>query len=151
MRLDAGDMTDIDHFGLAETLRIAIGTFVRRTREKAGTPSDARSDTLNLIDGRGPMNAAMIAKRRAVTHQSARVVLKDLEAKGLIASEADPLDGRGRLYRLTSAGLDELKALRSARTRWIASRMSERLNDDECRTLADAVALLDRLSASSPD
>ena len=144
-------MTNSANFELAERLRAAIGSFVRRTRECAGTPSDARSETLGLLDRKGPLSAAMVAKARAVTHQSARKVLSDMEVGGLVNGEPSPRDGRERLYRLSEDGMVELRQSRSARTRWIAVRLENILDEDDRETLAAAIALLERMASPGPD
>ncbi|RWH70188.1 MAG: MarR family transcriptional regulator [Mesorhizobium sp.] len=144
----SGDMTDNANFELSERLRAGIGSFVRRTRECAGTPSDARSETLGLLDRKGPLSAAMVAKARAVTHQSARKVLSDMEVEGLVTGEPSPRDGRERLYRLSEDGMVELRQSRSARTRWIAIQLENILDKDDRETLAAAIVLLERIASS---
>lgn len=144
-------MTNSAHLELAERLRAAIGSFVRRTRECAATPSDARSETLGLLDRKGPLSAAMVAKARAVTHQSARKALSDMEATGLVAGEPSPVDGRVRLYRMSKSGAAELRQSRSARARWIAARLDDVLDEDDCETLAAAIGLLERIASPEPD
>ncbi|TIP03195.1 MAG: hypothetical protein E5X76_32115 [Mesorhizobium sp.] len=147
----SGDMTNNANFELAERLRAAVGSFVRRTRECAGTPSDARSETLGLLDRKGPLSAAMVAKARAVTHQSARKVLSDMEDGGLVTGEPSHRDGRERLYRLSEDGMVELRRSRSARTRWIAIQLEDILDKDDRETLAAAIVLLERIASAGSD
>jgi len=144
-------MTNSANLELAERLRAAIGSVVRRTRECAGTPSDARSETLGLLDRKGPLSAAMVAEARAITHQSARKVLSDMEAGGLVTVEPSLRDGRERLYRLSENGVIELRQSRSARARWIAARLESILAEDDRETLAAAITLLERMASSGPD
>jgi len=131
---------------LAEELRAAIGSFVRRTREAAGTPSDARSETLGMLDRAGPQTAAMLARQRSVTHQSMRATLAEMEAEGLVVSAPDPADRRGKLFRLAPAGRAALAGLREARVAWLAAKLDTALDAGERRVMAQAVALLNRLS-----
>ena len=138
-------MADIHDLRLAEQLRAAIGAFVRKTREGAGTPSNARSETLGLLSRNGALSVAALARMRAVTHQSMRETVADLAKEGLVRSKANPEDGRGKLYNLTSRGKQVLRDLRHARADWIAERWVCHLDEDERRTIVQAIALLGRI------
>jgi hypothetical protein len=45
----------------------------------------------------------------------------------------------------------ELRQSRSARTRWIAARLENILDEDDRETLAAAITLLERMASLGPD
>lgn len=134
-----------DDYKLAEHLRAAVGAFVRKTREGASTPSSAQSETLSLLERRGPLSAAALARLRGVTHQSMRVTAGELMEQGLVSGTPDPEDGRSKLYQLNDEGLRTLQALRQARAKWLAENWVSTLTQTERRTIQDAIELLNRI------
>ena len=131
---------------LAEDLRRVTGKFVRSVRTQAGTPTTSHSETLGLLEREGPMSVADLAVHRNVRHQSMRLVVAQLEAAELVAKRPDPADGRSGLLSLTARGRQALSQSREARTLQIASLIKERLTEQERRTLAAAIAVIERLS-----
>ena len=130
---------------LAESLREAIGRFVRVIRFDASTPSDARMEVLAILDNNGAMSVAALAARRAVRHQSMRLLVGQLADDGLVVGEADPDDRRSRTIHVTEAGRHLLSRSRGSRASSIASRLQERLSPHERDVVREAIALLKRL------
>ncbi len=130
---------------LAENLREAIGRFVRVIRLDASTPSDARMEALAILDSDGAMSVAALAARRAVKHQSMRLLVEQLADDGLVVREADPDDRRSRTVHVTEAGRQLLSRSRGSRASSIASRLQERLSPHERDVVREAIALLKRL------
>ncbi len=130
---------------LAETLREAIGRFVRVIRLDASTPSDARMEALAMLDNDGAMSVAALAARRGVKHQSMRLLVGQLADDGLVVREADPGDRRSRTVHVTEAGRQLLSRSRGSRASSIASRLQERLSPHERDVVREAIALLKRL------
>jgi DNA-binding MarR family transcriptional regulator len=132
---------------LAEELRQSVGGFVRAVRQQSGTRKSAQSETLDMLDRRGPMNVAELAEARGVTHQTMRIVVAQLQEAGLVTQEPDPTDKRSRSVSLTSAGHDTLVQERLARTSHIAGLIRSRLSAEECDVVRAAAAILARLAS----
>lgn len=130
---------------LAEDLRATLGRFVRSVRTQANTPTTSQSETLSLLDRAGPLTVAELAERRNVRHQSMRLVAGQLETEGLISKMPNPADGRSQLLSITDNGRAELSRAREARTSQIANLIEERLSEEDRRTLATAIRIVERL------
>ncbi|MBB4351050.1 MarR family winged helix-turn-helix transcriptional regulator [Aliirhizobium cellulosilyticum] len=135
-----------DALDLAEKLRQALGTFVRAIRSQADTPTTSQSETLSLLDKNGPLSVAQLAGLRKVKHQSMRLVVRHLEENELVDKLLNPADGRSQLLVISAKGKDQLSQSREVRTAKIASRIEERLSDQERQTLQAAIAIIERLS-----
>jgi len=133
---------------LAESLRRAVGGFVRKTRAEAGTPSSARNETLALLEYCGPMTTTDLARHRGVKHQSMRLVIAELEKEALVTRSPSPGDGRSQLNMISATGCKILEQSRSARSAWIAGALACQLNHHEQQVLGEAAALLERLTQS---
>ena len=130
---------------LAENLRQAVGKFVRGIRSQAKTPTTSQSETLDILDCNGPTSIADLAGRRNVRHQSMRLVVGQLERRGLISKTRNPTDARSQLLSLTEKGRHTLSQAREARTREIAALIDTRLSEQERRTLRDAITIIERM------
>ena len=93
----------------------------------------------------GPSTVADLARADHVTPQSMGATLASLEEEGLLARKLDPNDARRRNASLTDAGRRALLARRAARQAWLTRAIEERLDEDEERRLAEAVALLRKM------
>lgn len=136
---------DIDALALAEQLRATLGKFVRGIKAEANTPTTSQSETLSLLERAGPLSVAELAESRNVRHQSMRLVVGQLEAEGLINKSPNPTDGRSQLLTITEHGQERLSQSREARTSQIAKVITERLSDEDRRTLIAAILVIDRL------
>jgi len=132
---------------LAESLREVVGDFVRLTRDQAGTPSTARSETLGILDRQGSMSIASLAEHRHVRHQSMRLVVAQLENESLVARMSDPTDGRSQLITLTRAGAEFVRLSRRARSLHIETAIATELSEQDRQDLAKGVSVLKRLLA----
>lgn len=137
---------DVDFLVLAESLRVAVGNFVRGIKTEATTPTTSQSEALSLLDRIGPLSVAELAVRRNVKHQSMRNIAAQLEAEGLISKRPNPEDGRSQLLSITRKGAKVLSRARDARTSQIAYLIKERLSGEDRQTLAAAVGIIERLS-----
>ncbi|MBZ9991651.1 MarR family winged helix-turn-helix transcriptional regulator [Mesorhizobium sp. BH1-1-5] len=70
--------------------------------------SEARAGLLGHIPRNGTRQSALI-ERAATSKQAVQQLLDGLEAEGVIERLPDPRDGRGKLVRYTSKGLDALR------------------------------------------
>jgi DNA-binding MarR family transcriptional regulator len=134
-----------DALGLAETLRVALGSFIRSVKIGAQTPTTSQSETLSLLDREGPLSVAQLADRRNVRHQSMRLVASQLETESLIGKMPNPGDRRSELLFLTDDGRARLFLAHQARTAQIAERIEERLSEEDRRTLEAAIRIIERL------
>ncbi|GAA0228791.1 MarR family transcriptional regulator [Castellaniella daejeonensis] len=130
---------------LAESLRAAVGRFVRSVRSQSGTPHDAQADVLAELAHAGSMSIAGLAEIRGVTHQSMRLVVIRLEDAGLLERKPDPADRRGWLIALTDEGHRAAQQDRQTRSIWLAKAISTKLSAQERTELNRAVPLLLRL------
>lgn len=122
---------------------------IRRLREVSteGELSAAQASVLARIGKGEAANAARLAEVEGVRPQSMATTIASLEDLGLIERMSDPDDGRRRIVALTDAGRDAEAGNRVARHGWLSEVIEERCTDDECRTLRDAAALLERLAS----
>jgi DNA-binding MarR family transcriptional regulator len=132
---------------IARDLRVIIGRLRRRLREGAGgddlTPS--QTSVLIRLNKDGPASASGLAAAERVRPQSMAVVVAALDRAGLIRRDPDPEDGRRQLLSLTPEGRDRAAGGWQAREEWLAQAVQERYTEEERRTIAAALALMDRL------
>jgi DNA-binding MarR family transcriptional regulator len=69
-----------------------------------------------------------------------------LEQQALIQRRADPEDGRRQRVTLTDAGRAHVEGTRQAKEEWLVQALREHCTEAERRAVADAMALLDRLT-----
>lgn len=92
----------------------------------------------------GPRRISALAADERVTQPGITLLVNRLAERGWVRRSADPMDRRAVLVRLTPAGEDAFARLRAEYRALLHDEMAE-LGDDEVRTLADAVQILDRL------
>lgn len=132
---------------LAAALRSTIGTLVRATR---GTDRLAPipAAVLDLLDRHGPMTTAELAAGRGVRHQTMAATVKELVDAGYLAARPDPGDARKKVLELTPEGGIAIEADRRGRVSVLARALTEALDDEERRVVAEALSLIDRVTAS---
>jgi DNA-binding MarR family transcriptional regulator len=137
--------TSVDLTPLASELRVAVGRLIRRLRAEHGFPM-TQAAVLGRLDRCGAQSIGEIAAAERVRPQSMSQTLADLEADGMINRRPDANDGRRTLIELTPEGLAALHEDRARREGWLAQAIAEGFSAEEQRVLAEAVALLERLS-----
>jgi len=134
----------------AAALRVSVGMLLRRLRQVR--PDDEltlpESSALARLDRTGPATPGALAKVEQISPQSMGATLAALEARGLIARQADPGDGRRVVLSVTDAGRELLRNKRGARTEQLAQALSAGFTAAELRQLAAAAPLLERLAQS---
>jgi len=139
-----------DVHDIAAALRVSVGMLLRRLRQVR--PDDEltlpESSALARLDRTGPATPGALAKVEQISPQSMGATLAALEARGLIALQADPGDGRRVVLSVTDAGLELLRNKRGARTEQLAQALSAGFTAAELRQLAAAAPLLERLAQS---
>ncbi|RKE17765.1 MarR family winged helix-turn-helix transcriptional regulator [Streptomyces sp. TLI_171] len=131
---------------LAAALRTTVGALVRATRS-SDRLATIPAGVLDLLDRRGPMTTAELAASRGVRHQTMAATVKELAEAGFLAAGPDPADARKRILALTSAGVHAVEADRRDRIGVLARAIGAGLDEDERRTLARALPVLERIAA----
>lgn len=129
----------------AERLRRVLSGWVQTTRDRAGTPSSVRVETLRLLQRHGSLSIAALAEHRSVKHQSMRLVVAELEVDGAVQKTTDPADRRSQLVSLTAEGATLLREAQRTRTRWLTAVLKKRCTAQEIEELETAVATLERV------
>jgi DNA-binding MarR family transcriptional regulator len=130
---------------MANQLRVVLGRLVRRLRAEHRFPL-MHASVLGRLDREGPLSTVDLANAERVRPQSMGQTLAELEAQGLIERRPDPEDGRRTLLELTQPGREVLTEERRRRDGWMARAIEAELDEQERRTLGQAVELLERLS-----
>jgi DNA-binding MarR family transcriptional regulator len=130
---------------LAARLRLVVGRLHRRIRiDGRESIPPLQLSALASVEQHGPLRLSELARREAVTAPTMSRVLAALDEQGLVIRTADPQDARGVLISLSDGGAARLAEVRSHRTALVARRLA-RLDEDQRRTLADALPALEAL------
>ncbi|HZS25475.1 MAG TPA: MarR family transcriptional regulator [Gaiellaceae bacterium] len=128
-----------------QALRIVLGRLVRKLRASDSVPLRLAT-VLARLDREGPLTTSELAALERMRPQSMAETVQELAADGLVEKRADPGDGRRQLVSPTPRGRAVLAESRRRREDWLASAIAERLSARERETLAEAIALLERLA-----
>ena len=133
---------------LAGELRVVIGRLSRRLREESrpGNLTASQLSAVGRLDRDGPATASTLARAEGVRPQSMGATIAALEAEGLVAGTADPVDGRQTIYALTPECKRILKASRAAREDWLFRAIQTKLTAREQERLGVVADLLRRLA-----
>jgi DNA-binding MarR family transcriptional regulator len=105
-------------------------------------------NTLSRIVERQPITATELATAEHVRRQSMAETIAALRSGGLITSSQDPTDARRALIRATRQGLALSETIPAARERWLNEAIEQIVDAEERRTLAKAIAILNRIAES---
>src|ERR1700722_2112632 len=143
--LQEPDVTEV-----AAALRVSIGLLLRRMRQVRpdGELSLPETSALARLERSGPATSSALAKEEQISPQSMGATLAALEARGLVARQPDPDDGRRAVLTLTGAGQQVLRDKRSARVAQLAAALSSAFPPAEVIQLKAAAPLLERLAHS---
>jgi DNA-binding MarR family transcriptional regulator len=132
----------------AHDLRVLFGRLRRRLKEVAsvGDLTASQTSVLSRLVKDGPATASDLAAAERVRPQSVAATLAALHERGLIERRPDPADGRRQLISLSEAGDEMLAGGRQAREEWLTRAFQERFTAAERATVAEALALLERLT-----
>ncbi|GAA3160097.1 hypothetical protein GCM10017688_02180 [Streptomyces ramulosus] len=133
---------------LASDLAAAVGLLMRQLRAAAplGGVTPTQRAVLARLDRDGPATTAALARAELVRPQSMRLTLVALEEHGVVARSPHPTDGRQVVLSLTDEGRRLIGEARQAKRDWLTDALTERLTAEERRTLAEATALLRRVT-----
>jgi DNA-binding MarR family transcriptional regulator len=85
-----------------------------------------------------------LAAREGITQPAVTQLVNRMQQRGWVDRDTDPTDGRAVLVKLTASGRQALERVR-AQYRTLLHEEMATLDDRELETLANAVAILDRL------
>ena len=109
------------------------------------TPSQL--GVLGYLFRHGELTPTELAQQAGVRLQTLTRLLALIEAEGWATRHADATDGRRQRLRLTTAGARLLTTYVHQREASLEASIASSLSADEQRTLLEACALMDRLSA----
>jgi DNA-binding MarR family transcriptional regulator len=136
---------------VAAALRDSIGLLRRRLRQVKAAGADGgltlpQSAALVRLDRGGPATSSALARQEQISAQSMGATLAGLEARGLVARQPDPLDGRRVVISITEAGLQVLRDRRGRHTQLLARALATGFSEAELDILRAAAPLLERLA-----
>jgi len=134
----------------AGALQAAVRLFIQRLRQTGtgleGGLTSPETSAMARLDRTGPISSAELARLERISPQSIGATLAVLEERGLVARQADPLDGRRALLSLTPAGNELLGRRRSARSELLSQTLAAHFSEAEIKLLRDAAPLIERLA-----
>jgi DNA-binding MarR family transcriptional regulator len=128
-------------------LRLTIARLARRMRQERAAADLGASQfgvlvSLSLL---GPQSPGELSTHERVTAPSMNRTVNLLEASGLVARTASPVDGRRVIVDLTDAGRAVIVETRRRRDAWFSERLAS-LTDDERAALEAATPVLRKLT-----
>jgi len=131
---------------LAGDLRLACMRISRRVRfESTGALPPHQFSVLVRLDN-VPSTPRELADIEKVSAPSMSRTVGSLVARGLVARQADPMDGRQVILSLTAEGRAVLHDIRRRRDEWMAIRLRSLLPGERA-ILVEATAILSRVAA----
>ena len=139
----------IDVVELAGHLRFLVARLHRllRQQDQSGL-SPALGAALATISRDGPITLGQLAAAEQVAAPTITRLVDKLVERGLVTRHVDPDDRRVTRVRATTGGKRQLESIRTRRTAWLASQLTD-LPVDDVRALADAVSILEGLASPS--
>jgi DNA-binding MarR family transcriptional regulator len=129
-----------DRLGIAAT---RLARLLRQQDEGALTPT--MRATLGTIGRQGPITLGELAQIEQVAPPTITKVVSKLEDAGLVVREVDAVDRRIVRVSTSKSGRRWLDDDRKRRRDWLTEQVRG-LTADEQRALADAVAVIERLT-----
>ena len=129
---------------LADALRPSVLRLSRRIRSEGQKSELSAQDmvVLSLIKKNPRIGVSALADLEQTSRPTMSAHVKGLEARGLIARDADAEDGRRSGLALTPAGRRKLDQIRAERNNWLAKRLARLEPAERAQLAAAADALL---------
>ena len=144
---ESGNLNDISFLGrLSEMLSLTIEEQTRELFDASGIVVPVRSCSLLVaLAQAGEASAAQLARTLGHSHQLVMQKIPALLRLGLIAQEADPADGRRKLFRVTDKGRSQLASIDaySIRISGIYRKLFDEVGDTH-RVITDTLAALEK-------
>jgi DNA-binding MarR family transcriptional regulator len=125
-------------------LALIVGRLNRRLALAPGGLSHGLLMSLASVAKRGPLRLAELAQLENVSAPGATRLVAELEARGLVARDVDPDDGRAALITVTPAGTDAILRARAARSEVVA-QLLEGLTASEIARVRAALPALEKV------
>jgi DNA-binding MarR family transcriptional regulator len=141
-------LASVDVPALAARLRLGVTRLARRLRQEAEagvTPS--MLSALSAAERKGSLTMRDLCQVEQVQPPTMTRIVAALVEAGLVEREADPTDGRVAWVRVTPEGRRLLERSRRRKEAYLAKALGS-LEQDELRTLENAVGILERLTGA---
>lgn len=135
---------------LSSSLRSAISKMFKRLRKQVHSVENhsiSEMETVGYIYKQGPLLPSELASLVKVSTQSMSQILSKMDGLGLIVRTPSKEDRRKMYISLTEQGNLVVEHTRYERDEWLAQAIDTHLTKQEKKTLADAVAILEKLAA----
>jgi DNA-binding MarR family transcriptional regulator len=129
----------------AARLAIAIGRINRRIRASEDGMTHGQLSVLSTVVRRGPLRPSDIARREHLAPPSVTRLVADLESRGLVRREPDPVDRRSFFVLGTPQGEEAVLRARAERAERISGLLAA-LDDDEHAAVVAALDALERMA-----
>lgn len=132
---------------IAARLRLSATRLARQLRQESDAGlSPSQLSALASIERHGSLTLGALAEQERVAPPSVTKVVAKLEAAGLVTRRLDEGDRRVARVSTTPAGKARLAKIRQRKNMWLSAQIA-RLDDAQRRRLADALDVLDALTA----
>jgi DNA-binding MarR family transcriptional regulator len=128
----------------AARLALVVGRLNRRMlRATEGLSHSGLSALASLVKF-GPLRLNELAQREGVAAATITRIAVDLERRGYLTREVDPLDRRATFIEATTSGIDYIMQARSARADVMTALLAS-LDGDELELLEETLPVLEAL------
>jgi DNA-binding MarR family transcriptional regulator len=129
----------------AERLAIVIGRINRRMQAATGGLSHGLLSAMGVIAKRGPLRLSDLAQLEGVSAPSMTRTVAELEARGYVVRNPDPMDGRAVLITAADAGAAAILDARTTRAQLVAELLAT-VDKTDAAAIASALPALERLT-----
>ncbi len=137
--------TDTAVTELANELRFVVAKLHRQLRQQDQSGlSPSLATALATIAREDEITLGRLAAHEQVTPPTVTRIVESLIDLGLVTRRVDEGDKRVSLVRISPAGRRRLDAIRTRRTAWLASRLSE-LDPQQVESIHSTLAVLESL------
>ena len=132
-----------------DELRLTVMRLARRIRLERGSEElrDHHLSVLFTLLREGPMSIGRLGEIERVSAPAMTRTVDAMVSAGHLARTAEPDDARRVVVSMTEAGRRAATEVRIRRAEWFSAALQQ-LDDEERRTLSNAVRLLQRLADS---
>jgi len=129
----------------AERLALVVGRLNRRMQAATGGLSHGLLSAMAVIAKRGPLRLSDLAQLEGVSAPSMTRTVAELEARGYVMRQPDPVDGRAVLITAADAGTAAILDARTTRAQLVAELL-DGISPQDAATIAAALPALERLT-----
>lgn len=129
----------------AERLALVIGRLNRRMQAATGGLSHGLLSAMAVIAKRGPLRLSDLAQLEGVSAPSMTRTVAELEARGYVMRNPDPIDGRAVLITAADAGTAAIIDARTTRAQLVAELLAT-LDAKDAAAISAALPALERLT-----